>query len=165
MNKISEQVLRRLEVLAKTGDLLSTLQVREVMALSRQALHRLTFCDDFPTQTHISRQWWVHPQALLEFAHRWNALCDGIPLYEVAALIRSTPHTTRRLLRAADFPKALGQLNGRDRWERAAVVTWHRARGGGASLPPGADVGTPRGPRKKKPPKLKAVAGGKAGRR
>jgi len=141
-----------------------TTAIREVLQISQQQLHRLTLAEDFPARIQISRSFWVNPEGLLAFARRWNNLCDGIPASEVASLIRSTMHTARRLMRSPDFPQSLGLLNGRDRWDRAAIIEWHRKRGDGAKLPPGADVVPDRAAKKKKPPTLKAVSGGKARR-
>jgi predicted DNA-binding transcriptional regulator AlpA len=142
VHAIPENVMRRLEALAKNGEAITTDQVREDMGLTRQQLHQYTLEDDFPPREQIGRKFWVNPVALYAFAATWNALAAAITITDVAILLRMTIATARRTVRAADFPRPLGHYNGRDRWDRAAIIEWHRPRVGGAKLPPDADVDT-----------------------
>lgn len=141
VNVFPDQVLKRLEALARVGEAISTDQAREVLALTVQQFHRMVLQDDFPRREHIGLRWWLSPQALQVFAQHWNRLAVALTITDVARLIRSTLPTTRRASRQRDFPKPLGQINGRDRWERAAILDWQRERIGGAKLPPGANGG------------------------
>lgn len=150
MNVFPEQVLRRLEVLARNGDAITTEQAREVLGLTLQQFHRMVAQDDFPHRTHIGRRWWLNAQQLLDFAQRWNRLAQALTITDVARLIRRTITTARRLAREPGFPTPLGQVNGRDRWARADILEWQRASVGGAKLPPDANGG-PAKSRKKTP--------------
>ena len=151
MKEITDQVLRRLEALAKVGEGISTNQVREVMHLTPLQLHTYTLQPSFPARQHIGRMNWVNPEKLLAFAHLWNKRARGCTLSDVAALLRCTVPTARRLARSPGFPRPLGQVHGRDRWDRAEIIDWHRPRLEGARLPPGADVDEERPQRKRTP--------------
>jgi len=142
VNAIAETIMRRLEALAKAGDAITTDQVRADMSLTRQQLHQFTLEDGFPARKQIGRKFWVNPVALYTFAKDWNVLAAGITITDVATLLRMTIATARRAVRAETFPRPLGSYNGRDRWDRNAIIEWHRMRGGGAKLPPEADVAT-----------------------
>jgi predicted DNA-binding transcriptional regulator AlpA len=160
VHAIAENVMRRLEALAKAGEAITTDQVRADMGLTRQQLHGYTLEDGFPPRKQIGRKFWVNPVALLAFAKHWNALAAGITITDVATLLRMTIATARRTVRAEDFPRPLGSYNGRDRWDRAAIIEWHRPRVGGAKLPPEADVDTHT--TEKKPRTAKGTRDGKA---
>lgn len=149
MIEFTDQVLKRLETLVRAGDAITTETARQELGVTDQQFHRLVLQDDFPVRQHVGRRWWLSPQGLLEFALRWNRLTRALTITEVARLIRSTLPTTRRAARLPDFPKPLGQVNWRDRWERADILEWQRQRIGGAKLPPGANGGTTPRPRKK----------------
>lgn len=156
MNVFPDPVLKRLEVLARDGEAITTDQAREILALTAQQFHRLVIQDDFPRREHIGLRWWLSPVALLTFGQHWNRLAVALTITDVARLMRSTLNTARRASRQRDFPKPLGQINGRERWERAAILDWQRERIGGAKLPPGADGG----PTGSKPRKAKAKGQG-----
>jgi len=142
LHAIAENVLRRLEAHAKAGNAITTDQVREDMGLTRQQLHGFTLEDGFPPREQIGRKFWIDPVALYAFAKHWNALAAGITITDVATLLRMKLTTARRTSTGPNFPKPLGAYSGRDRWDRAAIIEWHRTRFGGAKLPPEADVDT-----------------------
>lgn len=144
MNVISEQALGRLAVLARAGEALSTDQVRKVLELSSQQFHRMTLQDDFPRRAHIGRKYWLNPEKLHVFCLLWNRLAAGLTITDVAALIHTTVPTARRLARHADFPRPLGEVNGKPRWDHETIVAWHSPRVEGARLPTPAGVGTKR---------------------
>lgn len=135
MNVISEQALARLSALVRAGEALSTDQVRQVLALSSQQFHRMTLQDEFPHRAHIGRKFWVNPEKLLAFCHLWNALAAALTITDVARLIHCTVPSARRMTRQSDFPRPLGEVNGKPRWDQEAVTAWHSPRADGAKLP------------------------------
>lgn len=160
MNTFPDQVLRRLEALAHEGHAIDTERAREGLGLTPQQFHRMVLQDDFPAREHIGRRWWLNPQQLADFAAKWNRLAVALTITDVARLIRSTVPTARRAARQSDFPKPLGQVNGRDRWETHDVQEWQRTRVGGAKLPPDANGGG--GHRKPRKKTAKGARSGKA---
>jgi len=157
---VPDNAIRRLDALAKSGHAVSTDQVREVLALTRQQFQRMTDRPEFPARERVGLKIWVSPAEVLAFVHRWNALANGIALRDLAALLRTTFSTARRMVRAEGFPPPLGEVNGRDRWDAGAVTDWHRARFHGAKLPPEADVS--KAPKPKHKPAAKGNRDGKA---
>lgn len=148
MNTFPDSVMKRLATLATDGEAISNDQATDVLGLTPQQYHRLTLQEDFPHRTQLRRQHWLHPQALLEFCQRWNRLACGLTVTQIARLIHCTVPTARRLTRDDTFPKPLGEIGGRDRWDRDEIVSWHRARVGGATLPAVTDA-VPKEPKPK----------------
>jgi predicted DNA-binding transcriptional regulator AlpA len=139
---IPDSVLAKLQAWARAGDAVSTEQARALLGLTPQQFHRRAQHGTFPRREHIGRQWFVNPQQLLEFAQGWNALARGLTLTEVGHLIHCTLATARRVTRQEGFPAPLGEFNGRERWNRDAILEWQRQRLGGAKLD-GAAKSTP----------------------
>jgi len=149
VNTFPDALMRKLEQLAAVGEAISTDQVRTVLGLTQQQYHRLTLQEDFPKRQHIGRKFWINPQRLLDFAINWNKMADGLTITQVATLIHSTIPTARRLAKRPDFPAPLGELNGRERWDREVIVVWHRTRLDGAKLGPDFDAGPDKSRKKK----------------
>ena len=68
-----------------------------------------------------------------------NGAADGLPevlfIDDVAALLRCSPSTIKRRLRARVFPVApLPGIDKRPRWSKAALLEWLGAGGSGAAV-------------------------------
>ena len=161
MNVISEPAIKRLEQLARVGEAITTRQVREVLGISRLVLHGMTLHPAFPKRQQIGKNFWVNPERLLAFAHSWNKQAAGVPITAVAHLLHATVPTARKLVRRDDFPKPIGDMNGRKVWDPAEIAAWHGPRVEGAKLPAGADI-APRKTVKKKVATAKGTRHGKA---
>ena len=159
MQPIPDPVIKKLEAAAHAGKALTTDAVRALMALTNQQYQRLTLHEGFPRRERISRKFLLNPQHLLDFALHWNALAAGVTITQVAVLIHATIPTARRLAKLPDFPEALGEVNGRKRWDREVITQWHRKRLGDAALDAEFDVGPDE--RKKKPAAKRGTNGGK----
>lgn len=144
-----EPVMKKLEALARAGDALSTDHARIVLGLTAQQYQRMALQPDFPRRQHIGRKFWLNPQALLDFAVRWNRLSRGLTITQVATVIHAAITTARRLAKSPGFPNPVGDLNGRERWDRDEIVSWHRTRVGGAKLSADFDAGPDKSPKRK----------------
>jgi predicted DNA-binding transcriptional regulator AlpA len=158
VHEIVEQALKRLEALARVGEAMHTDQAREVLGVSGPQFRRMTQQDDFPTRTHIGRKYWLNPQKLLAFCLTWNRMAAGLTITDVAHLIHATVPTARRIVRQADFPRPLGEVNGKLRWDQGEILLWHGPRVDGAKLPAPVHAGQ----RKAKKKALKGNRHGKA---
>lgn len=135
MKPFPDSVLKKLEQLARIGEPIPTDQAREILQLTDMQYQRMSGQNHFPKRQHVGRKFWLDVHGLLDFARRWNALCAGLTITQVATVIHASIKTTRRMARQPGFPEPLGEVNERERWDRDAIVTWHRARMGGAKLP------------------------------
>ena len=158
MNKFPDQVVTRLEALARVGEAITTDEAYAVLGVAQQKWHRLGgMNEDFPKRTHIGRKFWVSPQALLRFVEKWNRMATGLTITQLAQVIHSTVPTTRRMTRHADFPKPVGEINGKPRWDRDEIAAWHGPRVDGAKLPASATMAQVKGRKK-----VKGIRNGKA---
>jgi hypothetical protein len=130
-----DAVLKRLEQLARVGEPIPTDQAREILQLTDMQYQRMCGQNHFPKRQHVGRKFWLDVHGLLAFAQLWNALTAGLTITQVAVVIHASIKTTRRMIRQPGFPEPLGEVNDRERWDREAIVKWHRGRMGGAKLP------------------------------
>jgi len=149
---ISENALAQLQLLAGPNDGLNTETLRALLGYSRQQWQRFTASDDFPHIERIHGRGWVNPRQVLEFCKQWNRMARSLNATEIAKLLGCTTITVRRLAKLPGFPPVIGISHGVERRDLDAMLEWHAARLGGATMPPTVDV-TTKPPRQKRAPK------------